>query len=97
MVLFDIVRNLNDKINYSINNGIPSKRVPYVVGVTDGYNVLIQFMGVTIWESTDWEYANADMDEVSELEYTNEIKRIEQYVTKECQKQVNMFFNIQLD
>lgn len=96
MMLFDIVRDLNDKIAYSVNEGRPGKRGAYVTGTTDGYNVVIQFMGETVWDSTMWNY-HYDGDDVTEEQMALEMERIRSYVTTKIQKQINQFFSIQLD
>lgn len=98
MMLFDIVRDLNDKIGHAINSGRPGKRAPYLTGTTDGYNVVIHFMGEVLWESTDWTYRYGhDNEDVTDEEVADEMARIRGHITREAQKLINQFFSIQLD
>ncbi len=97
MQLFDIVRDLNDKIAYNIGRGKPHKRVPYLTGTTDGYNVVINFMGEVVWESSEWTFPYGEDDDVTEEMVKNETIRIRKYITTECQKLLTQFFSIQLD
>lgn len=55
MMLFDIIRNLNDSITLSINQGMPGKARPKLMGTTDGYNVAIHFVDYEVWNSTTWQ------------------------------------------
>lgn len=96
MMLFDIVRDLNDKISYSMNNGRPGKRAVYLTGTTDGYNVVIHFMGETVWDSTEWSY-HYEGDDVTEAQVELEMGRIRSHITTKVQKLINQFFSIQLD
>lgn len=97
MQLFDIVRELNDKIAYNIGRGKPHKRVPYLIGTTDGYNVVISFMGETVWDSTEWSFQYGDDDPVTEQMVLDETKRIRGYIVRECHKLLQHFFEINLE
>lgn len=96
MMLFDIVRDINDKITHSMNEGKPGKRGIYITGTTDGYNVVFHFMGEVVWDSTVWAY-HYEGDDVTDEQVALEMERIRSHVIAKAQKLINQFFNIQLD
>lgn len=96
MMMFDIVRDLNDKINYAMNKGRPGQRKVYLTGTTDGYNVVVYFMGEAVWDSTEWAY-HYEGDDVTEAQVELEMERIRGHVVAKTQNLINQFFSIQLD
>lgn len=97
MLLFDIVREINDKISFIANRGLPGKRTPYLTAVTDGYDVEIMFMGQVIWKSVEWEFHYADEDKLTDGMIKEESKRVREHLITESQKMINQFYHIQLD
>lgn len=61
-MLFDIVREFNDKIALMMNGGMPGKYVPKVFGVTDGTHTQITFMDNVVWDSSEWKYLSDNED-----------------------------------
>lgn len=86
-MLFDIVRELNEQMTMMLHDGMPGKRVPLLVGITDGYDVSIQFMDRTVWNSSEWEYRSND--EAVEIAWIKE--HIQECITD----QLTMLYNIQ--
>lgn len=85
-MLFDIVRELNDRINELQNGGKPGRVYPKVFGATDGYNVQITFMDMVIWDSATWDYGS---DERAEYD------RIKLYCQKMIKTHITTLYSIQ--
>lgn len=86
-MLFDIVRELNDHMTLMVNDGMPGKRVPLLVGITDGYDVSIQFMDKTMWNSSGWTYQTDDE--------SVEIARIKSHIQAGITDHLTVMYNIQ--
>ncbi len=86
-MLFDIVRELNDKMTLMLNEGMPGRTVPLLFGMTDGYNVHITFMDKVVWDSTTWTYDTDD-----ELK---ELKRIKAHIQERIMEHLTVLYNIQ--
>ena len=87
MMLFDIIRNLNDSITLSIKQGMPGKARPKLMGTTDGYNVAIHFVDYEVWNSTTWQYGNGTEQE--------ELERIQQHIKDGVMEYLTTLYNIQ--
>ena len=58
-MIFDIIRDVNDRISAMTNGGMPG-RSPLLIGMTDGYRVEVTFMDMPVWRSDEWEYESDD-------------------------------------
>lgn len=86
MLLFDVLRELNDHMNLLASKGEPGVRVPLLVAITDGYRVRITFMDRTVWDSDEWGY------ETDDEEY--ELNRIREHLKSEVNSHLNFISNI---
>lgn len=86
-MLFDIVRELNDKMNIMVRRGMPGFDVPMLFGTTDGHTVVITFMDHVVWDSTTWKYSTDD--EMMELD------RIRFHIQEAIISRLSSLYNIQ--
>lgn len=86
MLLFDVLRELNDRMNVMRNRGMPGEWVPLLVAVTDGYRVRITFMDRTVWDSAEWEYETDDE--------AHELNRIREHLQESVNDHLTALFNI---
>ncbi len=94
MMLFDLVRKLNDEITLNINEGMPGKNFPCLYGVTDGYNAHITFMDQTVWDSSVWKYER-DPSVPTDADIAYEIGRIETHIKARVMDHLTRLYNIQ--
>lgn len=94
MMMFDVLRKLNDEITVSLNEGLPGPTVPLLIGTTDGYNVTVHFMDKVVWDSTKWKYTTVT-DNPTDNEVRNELDRIEQHIRHEVMEYLTRLYNIQ--
>lgn len=78
MMLFDVVRAINDKLARRANNNRPGKRNPLLTATTDGYTVIIQFMTETVWDSSEWVTNDYNSEE-------EETKRVQAHIETKIQ------------
>ncbi len=95
MMLFDVIRKLNDEISLSLNKGMPGKSVPLLTATTDGYNVVINFVDKTVWESHTWEYHTYPSYMSEDEQMTQETLRIIAHIKMQVMEYLMTLFQIQ--
>lgn len=94
MMLFDVIRNLNEQITVFLNEGMPGPMVPKVIATTDGFNATIHFIDRVVWDSTTWtfrDYPGMDESEAALAEGA----RIEAHIKQGISDYLTQLYNIQ--
>lgn len=95
MILFDVIRDLNTQINIQMNDGLPGKRTPVVIGATDGTNVTVTFMDNVIWDSSTWEYGDYPASMLLEEAEKRELALITSHLKNTITEYLTRLYNIQ--
>lgn len=96
MMLFDVVRKLNERIAYLLKERTPANRFGMITGTTDGTTVLIHFADEVVWDSTTWNYDNNYPSGMSEDQKIQaETKRIEDHIKASIDSHLAKLYDIQ--
>lgn len=71
MMLFDIIREMNDKLCLRLGKGKAMNRMVLLTATTDGYNIVVHFMGEVVWESSEWKFddINSEQEELDAIQH----------------------------